>query len=186
MGRVISFAAHRNKAAAASSFTEWKRRFASIMRFDEHTKWADLPDEVILFLCEESPASKHSFYDLIMNSNRLGSGHEFELQPFERLYTLLNVYFLITDQARFECMRRLGWLGTIPGGDKSLIELVLDPASYDYASLLETPAPTPMHPCYQKDLRCKGLDRAALVRRFAPQAIERFRAKLRKETLSEF
>ena len=185
MGRLIDFASHRNKQTADRSFGEWKRLFASITSFDEHTMWADLPDEIVLFFCEESAASQHSFYDLIMNSHRLGSGHEFETQPFDRLSTLLNVYFFITDQARFECMRRLGWLQTIPKGDRSLIEVVLDPDSYEYASVLETPAPTPLHPCYQEDVLTKGGDRAALVRKHAQQAVEQFRAKVRKETSSE-
>ena len=185
MAKLISLASHKNKKAADRSFGEWKRLFASITRFDEHTKWADLPDEVVLFFCEESSASKHSFYDLIMNSHRLGSGHEFEIQPFERLSTLLNVYFFITDQARFECMRRLGWLETIPKADKSLIEVVMDPSSYEYASLLETPAPTRLHPCFEEDAQTKGMDRAALVRRWTPEAVEQFRVKVGKEKSSE-
>jgi len=185
MGEVVCFASHKNKKAADKSFNEWKRLFASITCFDEQTRWADLPDEIILFFGEETPASRNSFYDLIMNANRLGSGDDFESQPFERLSTLLNVYFFITDQARFECMRRLGWLETIPKADKPLIEVVMDPASYDYASLLETPVPTPLHPCYDQDAQMKGLDRAALVRRYAPQAIEQLKVKVGGETLSE-
>lgn len=185
MGKVMSFASHKFRKAADRGFGEWRRLFSSITSFDEHTRWTDLPDEVIRFFCEETPESKHGLYDLIMNSHQLGSGYDFEAQPFERLSTLLNVYFFITDQARFECMRRLGWVEVVPGDDKPIIEVVMAAATYEYASLLETPAPTPLHPCYSEDVRSNGMDRAALVRRYAPQAIEQFSAQTSEKKSSE-
>lgn len=185
MGKVVSFASHKYRKAADRGFDGWTRLFSSITSFDEHTKWADLPDEVILFFCEETPASTHSLYTLIMSAHQLGSAHDFEAQPFDRLSTLLNVYFFITDQARFECMRRLGWVEGVPKGDQPIIEVVMAAATYEYASLLETPAPTPLHPCYAEDVRSNGMDRAALVRRFAPQAIEQFSAKTSEKKSSE-
>ncbi len=185
MPKVVSFASHKFRKAADRGFGEWQRRFSSITFFDEHTRWTDLPDEVILFFCEETPASKHSLYGLIMNAQQLGSAHDFETQPFDRLSTLLNVYFFITDQVRFECMRRLGWVEVVPKGDQPIIEVAMTAATYDYASLLETPAPTPVHPCHAEDVRSNGMDRAALVRRYAPRAVEQFSAKTSEKKSSE-
>lgn len=180
MGGIVSLSSQRQKRVAERGFREWRRLFRSITDLNEHTRWADLPDEVILFFCEESPESKHGFYDLLMSAHHEGNGYDFETQPFDRLATLLNAYFFITDQARFECMRRLGWLKSIPRGDRSIIEVVLDSRTYEYTNLMETPTPTPDHPAYEEDVQGRGVDRAALVRKHTLEAIRLF-----KETITE-
>jgi hypothetical protein len=178
MGAVVSLASQKAKKAAERGFREWKRLFSSVADFDEHTRWADLPDEVILFFVEESRESQHGFYDLLMSSHRLGNGYDFEMQPFERLTMLLNAFFFVTDQTRFECMRRLGWLDTIPRADRSIIDVVMDAATFEYALLLETPPPTPLHPAYAEDVESRGIDRAALVRKHTVEAIRSFRERV--------
>mgnify|MGYP000561555215 CR=1 FL=1 len=178
MGGVVSLQSHRSKRAAERGFREWRRLFQSVTAFDESTRWADLPDEVVLFFCEESPESRDGFYDLLMSVHHGASGREFESQPFDRLAMLLNAYFFITDQARFECMRRLGWIESIPRGDQPIIEVVMDTKTYDYTGLMETPAPTPRHPAYEEDTQSRGMDRAALVRKYTPDALESFRRKV--------
>ncbi len=117
-----------------------------------------------------------------MRSHRLGNGHDFETQAFDRLSILLNAYFFITDQARFECMRRLGWLETIPRADKPIIEVVMESGTYDYAALLEAPEPTPTHPAYEEDCQSRGIDRSALVRKHAPEAIRQFKQRVQEES----
>jgi hypothetical protein len=178
MGGIFSLQSHRKKRFAERGFREWRRIFQSFVGLDEHTRWVDLPDEMILFFCEESPESRNGFYDLLMSARHGSSGHDFESQPFDKLTTLLNAYFFLSDQARFECMRRLGWVDGIPGGDCSIVDVVLDSQTYEYTGLMETPAPTPQHPAYDENLRSWGMDRAALVRKYTPQALELFRDRL--------
>jgi hypothetical protein len=178
MPDVVCLESHKHRKAAERGFRGWRRIFRSITDFDEHTKWSDLPDEIILFFCEEGPESKHAFYDLLMRSHRLGTGHDFETQAFERLSILLNAYFFITDQARFECMRRLGWLETVPRADKPIIEVVMESGTYNYAALLEAPAPTPEHPAYAEDRQSRGIDRSALVRKHTPEANRLFKERV--------
>lgn len=178
MGQVLSLNARKQKRVAQRGFREWRRLFQSVADIGEHTRWSDLPDDVILFFCEETPESRHSFYDLLMSVHHGGNGHEFEAQPFERLSTMLNAYFFITDQARFECMRRLGWVESIPRGDSPIIEVVLDSQTYEYTSLMETPPPTPEHPAYEEDVRSRGIDRAAVVRKHAPEAVRLFKERI--------
>jgi hypothetical protein len=180
MADIVCLESHKNKKAAERGFAEWRRIFRSITDFDEHTRWADLPDEIIVFFCEEGAESKHAFYDLLMRAHHLGNGHDLETQAFERLSILLNAYFFITDQARFECMRRLGWLETIPRADKSIIEVVMESGDYDYAALLATPEPTLVHPCYAEDCQSRGIDRSALVRKQTPEAIRQFKQRVQE------
>lgn len=182
MGRVVSLVSHKYRKAAEKGFQEWRRLFESVVSFDPHTRWSDLPDEVLIFFCEENPESRYSFYDLIMRSLGLGNGHDFEGQPFDRLTVLLNGYFFIMDQARFECMRRLGWLERIPREEQPIIEVIMESASYDYPSLLETPEPTPAHPAYADYLKGRDIERSALVRRSFPEAIRLFKAGMAGKT----
>ena len=49
MGTVVALASQRHKKAAERGFREWRRLFRSVTDFDENTRWADLPDEVLLF-----------------------------------------------------------------------------------------------------------------------------------------
>ncbi len=179
MGKVISLLSHKYQKAAEVGFQEWRRLFEPVANFDRHTRWADLPDELMVFLCEENPESQFSFYDLIMRSLGLGTGHDFEKQPFERLTLLMNAYFFIMDQARFECMRRLGWLERIPRKGQAIIEVIMESEHYDYPTLLETPEPTPAHPAYLEYLTITlDLERSVLIRRSFPEAIRRFKAEL--------
>jgi hypothetical protein len=181
MGNVVALASQKQKNAAQRGFREWRRLFQSLTKFDEHTRWGDLPDEVVLFFCEETPESRHGFYDLLMSVHHGGNGHEFESQSFDRLVTLLNAYFFITDQARFECMRRLGWVEAIPRGEQPIIEVVLDSNTYEYSSIMETPPPTLDHPAHGEDLQSRGIDRAALVRKHTVEAVRLFREKTERE-----
>ena len=48
----------------------------------------------------------------------LGSGYEFESLPPGTVSALLDPFFLITDQIRFDCLRRLNW-AVFPGGRKT-------------------------------------------------------------------
>jgi hypothetical protein len=178
MGQVFSLNSERQKRVAQRGFREWRRLFQSITELTELTRWSDLPDDVILFFCEETPESKHSFYDLLMSVHHDGNGHDFETQAFDRLTTLLNAFFFITDQAHFECMRRLGWIESIPRGDCSIIEVVLDSRTYEYTNLMETPPPTPEHPAYEEDVQGRGIDRAALVRKHTPEAVRLFKERV--------
>ena len=185
MAEIICLESHRKRSAAERGFREWNRLFRSIAEFDEKTRWADLPDEIILFLCDSGAKGKHALYDLIMRTNQLGCGDDFEAQEFDRLTVLMNGYFFITDQARFECMRRLGWIETIPKADRSIIELVMDSESYDYKAQFETPDPTPAHPAYEENRLSRGLDKATLVRKHAPEALRQFEEKVRPRNSSQ-
>ncbi|HOI95548.1 MAG TPA: hypothetical protein PK250_12655 [Syntrophobacter fumaroxidans] len=182
MAEILCFASHNKRKTAQRGFKEWRRIFGSAFHFDENTRWADLPDEVILFLCEESPERKNSLYDLLMSAHCGGSGRDFEAQAFDRLTGLLNAYFLISDQARFECMRRLGWLERIIRENQSIIEIVMDAGSYEYSSAFEVPEPTPTHPAYEEDLQSRGMDRPALVRKFIPEALRLFKERVKRES----
>lgn len=185
MANVVYLESHKRRIAARRGFMEWRRIFGSVIDLDEKTRWADLPDRMLLFFCEQTRESRQTFYDLIMKAHHLGNGVDFEVQAYDRLTVLMNAYFFMTDQARFECMRRLGWVEEIPRGEESIIEVVMDPATYEYKSLLQAPAPTFSHPAYEENRKSRGIDQAALVRKHTSEALDLFRKKVRMKPRAE-
>lgn len=175
---VISLPGYKRKKSAQRGFREWRRLFRTFHAFDENTRWSGLPDWVILFLSEDSPEGRLTVYDLLMGALDLGSGHGFETLPGHRLMPLMDAYFIIMDQIRFECMRRLGWIEEIPWADKSIIEQVLAARDISSPFMLKTPRMTCLHPGFNK-MRGEGdPDYERLLRMHIPDAIRAFTRKL--------
>jgi hypothetical protein len=175
---IVSLESYKLKRAAKKGFQEWQSLFEPMPCLDENTKWSDLPDRLILFLCEDSTESRHAIYELMMSAHGLGCGYEFESLPSHQLLPLLDVHLFITDQLRFECMRRLGWIENILQKGKPIIEQVLDAAKPQPAVILETPRPNRKHPAYREYLKATSFDRGALIRRHIPDAIRQFKKRL--------
>jgi coenzyme F420-reducing hydrogenase delta subunit len=173
--KLRSLEGYKLKKAAKRGFREWSRVFQTIDGLHEHTRWSDLPDWVILFLCENSPECRLTVYNLLMNVSGLGSGFEFEILPPEKLMPLMGSYFILVDQVRFECMRRLGWVESIPWESKSIIEQVFESFRVSSPFMLPVPKMTPRHPGYEKIRGTDDLDYVTFLRKHIPDAIRAFR-----------
>lgn len=178
---IVFLKSYKLKRAAQKGFKKWQSLFDAMPYLDENTKWSDLPDRLILFLCEDSTESRLKIYDLLMGSHGLGRGCDFESLPSHQLLPLLDVHLFIMDQVRFECMRRLGWVENILQEDKPIIEQVLDAAKLQLAGMLATPRPDRKHPAYREYFKANNFDRGALIRRYIPDAIRQFKKRLAKE-----
>lgn len=176
--KVISFESYKLERAAKKGFRKWQSFFESTPKLDKNTKWSDLDDRLILFLCQDNTESRLAIYDLLMGAHDLGRGYELEALPAQQLLPLLDVCLFITDQVRFECIRRLGWIENSIQEGKPIIEQVLDTK---YSVILETPAPGRQHPAYREYLKSKSFDRGVLIRRHIPDALKAFQKKLEKK-----
>ncbi|MEW6666337.1 MAG: hypothetical protein AB1512_14095 [Thermodesulfobacteriota bacterium] len=146
---------------------------------DEKTRWADLPDRALLFLCEDIPESRFAVYDLLTGVFGLGSGYEFESLPSPTLLPLLDCYFLTMDRIRFECMRRLGWVEEpVPVGDEmTIIEQVRLDLNTSTPFLLNGPKMTPRHPGFQKVRGENDFDYGRFLRMHIPDAVTEYRKR---------
>jgi hypothetical protein len=177
MNNVISLESMRNQKAAKRGFKEWRRKFKGLPSLDEHTRWCDIPAEVILFLAEDDDGGRQLIHDLLMGALELGSGHQFESLPSEKLLPLLDVYFLLIDQVRFECMRRIGWADDIPLGDRPIIPLIRDYNQGTSPPLIITPKLIDGHPAYAEYARLPEMEQRVFLRKTIPDAIRLFRDK---------
>jgi hypothetical protein len=178
MAEIIFLESLKIHKAAKRGFREWQRRFKSLPVLDEHTLWSDLPDELILFLASDDEGSREIIHDLLMGVLGLGSGYEFESLPSEKLIPLLDVYFILIDQVRFECMRRLGWVYEIPLGDKPIIGLIRDFKPGVSPTLTDTPELYPNHPAYPEYALLNEIEKRAYIRRMIPEAVKQFQVKV--------
>jgi len=181
MGKVIPIGALKDQKAVKRGFREWRKRFPSIPVLDASTCFADLPDGVILFLAEDHENSRRLMYDLIMGACELGSGYEFEALPADKLMPLLDIYFILIDQVRFECMRRLGWIEEISMGEKSIIQTIKDAGQGLHPALLKLPMITSKHPAYEDLFKGQEMDHRALIRKYIPDAVKQFKRKIEDE-----
>jgi hypothetical protein len=180
MAKVVSLESVKKQKAARRGFREWKRHFKDLPALDEQTRWADLPDALIHFLAEDSFESRPIVHDLLMGVMGLGSGYEFESLPSERLLPLMDAYFVVIDQVRFECMRRLGWIQEILLPEQPITETIRNYDRVLPAALLQSPILTPLHPAYSDYPDKTDLEQRVLLRKYIPEAVKKFGERIKK------
>jgi hypothetical protein len=178
MSKVVSIESLKNQKAAQRGFREWQRLFKSLPVLDENTLWSDLPDELVLFLAEDDEGGRQIIHDLLMGALGLGSGYEFESLPSNKLLPLLDVYFLLIDQVRFECMRRLGWIQNIPLGQKPIIQLIRDQKQGVSPVLTASPLLSPDHPAFPEYSLLNEMEKRSFIRRIIPEAVKQFQSRV--------
>ena len=180
MNKTVSLEDHKLKKASRRGFREWRRFFPGPPDLDEHTRIRDLSDPLLLFLCEDIPKSRVLVYDLLMGVYGLGSGYEFESLSPDQVGKLLDPFFLLTDQFRFECLRRLGWAYPSPASALPLIELVQQIRERIPVDFLGTPELTPVHPAYPLLKKPALLEQAVFLRRHLLEAVREFRERIQR------
>ncbi|MEW6186126.1 MAG: hypothetical protein AB1585_10350 [Thermodesulfobacteriota bacterium] len=178
MSKVVSIESIKEKKAAKRGFREWQRLFKALPLLNERTRWSDLPDELILFLAEDDEGSRHLIQDLLLGVLDLGSGLEFQDLSPRDLNPLLDLYFLLIDQVRFECMRRLGWVAEVPLAQIPIIALIRKTKQGGYPPLMETPRLSLHHPGYSAYSSLTEMEKQAFIRRTIPEAVRRFQEKI--------
>ena len=87
--------------------------------------------------------------------------------------------FILIDQVRFECMRRLGWVYEIPLGYKPIIGLIREYKQGSLPALTDPPKLTPNHPNYPEYALLNEMEKQTFIRRTIPEAVKQFQAKVR-------
>lgn len=174
---VVSLYKFKRRKAAQRGFREWRRLFETFHGFGENTRWSDLPDWLLLYLCEGSPESRLTLYDLLMGVSGLGSGYDFEALPPDTLMPLLDAYFVLMDQVHYECMRRLGWIENSPWAEKPVVDQVREAAGIS-PFMLGVPEMTPQHPAFGITKGRHDFDYGRWLRKHVPKSIHLFAKRI--------
>ncbi len=182
MGRVVLIEDFKRQKLADRAFRTWRRFFPEHPSWNAGTAWKDVSDAVLLAFGAETPEAQTALHDLIMVCQERGRGEDFEAQAFESFCRLLNGYFYLMDQARFEIMARLGWVDRSEGTRKPILDLARHPFIYEPAAMADLPVPRLDHPGYDEDRQGNGMERAVIVRKAVPEAIRRMKSRLERRT----
>lgn len=169
MSQVINFEEGRLLMAVKKGYRNWISRFKE--PFGVETKLGHISLSTLSQLAQGKDKSTFYLYDLIMSLENMGSGFEFnELSPKNKM-AVIDRYLFLLDQIRFECMKRLGWLESYPGGEHTLVELV---ARYEHLApsiQAKVPIVSREHPGYEDYAKMNMFDKEAFVRKLIPRAL---------------
>lgn len=168
---VVDLQLFRLARAAAQAEDIFLRRFG--LALDPGTRAAELPDEVLAFLIDFSTPPTDFLYQLVIRLLGLGREIGFESLSNQDKMSVLDVYFALLDQFRFECLHRLGWLVSYPGQEIPLVRLALEPTAVkQIKGRFEL---SPSHPDYPEFKLRRETDGEVVVRRLIPQGVTAFR-----------
>ncbi len=175
MAEILEFDQQRRRLAAKRGFAAWTKRFSEL--FDENTSLEDLSDSTLGALIQGGEDSSMLLYEVIMGIMRLGRGAKFhDLESGEKL-TVTDITLFLLDQARFEAMRRLGWVENSPVSRVPIPDLIEQFSTIYSAMKNYTPELHPSHPRYREYQEVFEGDRPVFVRKLLPDALESFRKR---------
>jgi len=181
MAEVIDLEGFRRKLAADQAFRTWLARFKE--QFGPETRLQDLSPHTLLYLASPGEDNLYVYFDLIMGAQGLGGSVRFRLDDLDYTVKLkiMDTAFALVDRVRFEVMRRLGWVDTVPGIDTPLIELVQQAWRKGSAFARELPHLSTRHQEYEGYLKLHPMDQAVFLRRLIPRAVSQFRTHLEEK-----
>lgn len=183
MAEVIDLEGFRRKLAADQAFRTWLARFKE--QFGPETRLQDLSPHTLLYLASPGEDNLYVYFDLIMGAQGLGGSVRFRLDDLDYTVKLkiMDTAFALVDRVRFEVMRRLGWVDTVPGMETPLIELLQQAWRKGSAFARELPQLSSQHPEYEGYLKLHPMDQAVFLRRLIPRAVSQFRTQIEEKTL---
>jgi len=176
MAKIVDFENYRTRTLEQRSFGPWHKRFRE--KYVHETRVADLSDSTLFFLAEPGENSTTAFYELIMGIWDLGAASKFHYLSNDRQMMVVDTHLFLADQVRFEMMRRLGWLTSLPGENLSILEVVLGFAKHKDTFRKNPPALAESYPDYDSyKILTKG-DREVFIRQRLEEALDMFKKRM--------
>ncbi|MBW2063069.1 MAG: hypothetical protein JRI95_16115 [Deltaproteobacteria bacterium] len=169
MSKVVDLKEYSVDRAFRRGLPGWQSHFQEALSI--RTRLCDLTDQTLLALARLQGTSSFVLQDLIMGFRGLGAGMKFPHLDAKTKMAVLDVYFFLADQVRWECMRRLGWVKGFAGEEYSLVELILNYKEIKSQFSPKYPRLTETHPDYEEFMQHQQLEGEAMVRRLIPIAL---------------
>jgi len=178
VAEIINLERFRSKVAADQGFRSWLARFQE--QFTPDTRLRDLSGSTLLYLATPGEENLFVFFDLVMGAQGLGGSVRFRLDDLDNdiKMKIMDTAFALVDRVRFEVMRRLGWLGSVPEAETPIIELVRQAWRLGAEFGQESPVLSPEYPDYPAYARLNAMDRMVFLRRLIPRAVVSFKERV--------
>ncbi|MGD9159262.1 MAG: hypothetical protein PVG39_12695 [Desulfobacteraceae bacterium] len=171
MSEIVDIEKARLELRTRRGFKNWAGRFEC--GFGMSTRMEDIPGKALTFLAEGNQKCSFYYYDLIMNLKSMGSGFNFnELEPAHKM-VVIDIHLFLLDRARYEYMKRLGWLSYYPGEEFPIVDLVMN-----FDDLAPDIQARPVilsrsHPFYMEYMSKNLFEREEIIRKLIPEALNR-------------
>jgi hypothetical protein len=176
MTKIVDLQLFRDKALEQRSFGPWQKRFGE--SFGISARVSDLSDMTLFSLAQPGENSSLAFYELIMGVLDWGPAPKFYYLSNDEQMRVVDTHLLLADQVRFELMRRLGWLRSLPLGHISLIDMVAKFENVKKTARRNPPELCDAHPEYGAYSRLASGDKEVFIRRLLREALEAFKKQL--------
>ena len=176
MTKIVNLQTYRLKTVEQRGFGPWQKRFAE--SFDSKTRVADLSDQTLYFLAQPGEPSSVAYYEVIMGILNLGSAAKFPYLVSTDQMRVVDLHLFLSDQVRFEMMRRLGWVEEFEGLKYSIMELVQEFDKVKENCRLNPPVLSTLNPDFAEYSRLTSGDKEVFIRRMLNQALDAFKKRL--------
>jgi hypothetical protein len=176
MKKIVDLQTYRLKALEQRGFGPWRKRFAE--SFDSKTRLADLSDQTLYFLAQPGEPSAIAYYEVIMGILNLGPAAKFHYLASADQMRVVDLHLFLSDQVRFEMMRRLGWIEDFEGLKYSILELIQKFDEIKELCRLNPPVLSTLTPEFAAYSRLTFGDKEVFIRRMLNQALDAFKERL--------
>ena len=172
MTKVVDLHHYRTKAVEQRAFGPWQKRFGET--YHTQTRLSDLSDKTLFILAQPGEHSSIAYYEIIMGILDLGPATKFDYLASEEQMRVVDIHLFLADQIRFEMMRRLEWLDSLPCQNVSIIVMVQEFDRVKTAFRGSPPGLAPSHPGYDAYQKLATRDKEVFVRQILREALEEF------------
>jgi hypothetical protein len=170
MSEVIDLRRRLISRGAQRAFRNWRKRFNEEFAVD--VTFSSISMSTLAFLALGKEDSAFYFYDLIMNIGGMGSGFEFNILKPAAKMLVTDQYLFLLDQARYECMQRLGWLQSRPGEGFTIVELIKDFDTLGPSIQAQIPILAFSHPRYDEFAELGVIEKESFIRGLVPAVLD--------------
>jgi len=172
MPKIVDLQDYRIKAVEHRAFGPWQKRFAEA--YNTKTRLSDLSDKTLFILAQPGEYSSIAYYETIMGILDLGPATKFDYLASEEQMRVVDIHLFLADQIRFELMRRLEWLDSLPCQKISIIVMVQEFERVKAECKDSPPGLAPSHPGYESYQKLAIRDKEVFVRQILREALEKF------------
>ena len=122
MTKVVDLHDYRTKVVEQRAFGPWQKRFGET--YHVKTCLSDLSDKTLFILAQPGEHSSIAYYETIMGTLYMGPATKFDYLASEEQMRVVDIHLFLADQIRFEMMRRLEWLDSLPCQNITIIAMV--------------------------------------------------------------
>jgi hypothetical protein len=169
MSKVVDIKTYHLNRALQLGLPAWQAKFKDPLKLE--TRLADLSDQTLLTLAQLQGDKALLLQGLIMGFLGLGPAAKFHFLEGRTKLEVLDAFFFMADQIRWECMRRLGWVHDFAGETFPLVELILNHRTIKQDFTPRYPQLDESHPEYNQFVQRRPLEAEVVVRRLIPSAI---------------